>query len=313
MKKLWIYFLSLFIAINILACSKETVVGPEGKQGIPGVDGQMIHHGDGTPSNNIGKNGDYYIDKLNGNLYGPKDSSGWGNPTVLKGESGSPGQPGSQFLSGTTIPSPNIGKPGDFYFRTNTTELFGPKLADNTWGPAVSLRGHQGQPGNANVFSTGWVKLNNVDWTTNQIDFKLNSDISNPIYGEWKPSIMSKYKTGAVILLYVKTNNGYSHTIPYQTKLGYSTDTESIVNGEVEFRAKFIPNGPDGIRGVNLVLALKEGTWNENLMINIIAKVELEWQMIIIPAEIVAIHKEGLSNIDMNDIRAIQNYFKLID
>lgn len=109
----------------------------------------MIHHGDGPPASNLGNVDDFYIDKKNSKLYGPK-TTGWGaganmrGATGVEGPKGDPGQPGkpgqpgqpgkdgSQFYSGTAVPSVGIGKAGDFYFRTSTGDLYGPK--STTWG-----------------------------------------------------------------------------------------------------------------------------------------------------------------------------------
>ena len=38
------------------------------------------YNGDGPPQNSLGKPGDYYVDTVNKNIYGPKNSSGWPTP-----------------------------------------------------------------------------------------------------------------------------------------------------------------------------------------------------------------------------------------
>ena len=38
------------------------------------------YNGQGSPENQLGKVGDYYIDTLNQKMYGPKNSSGWPTP-----------------------------------------------------------------------------------------------------------------------------------------------------------------------------------------------------------------------------------------
>lgn len=58
---------------------------PVNLQGPSGDDGNEILSGSGTPSGTLGREGDYYLDKDNYNLYGPKSSSGWGTPINLKG------------------------------------------------------------------------------------------------------------------------------------------------------------------------------------------------------------------------------------
>lgn len=163
------------LLVSFVSCSKDGPEGPlgpkgeqgvQGAQGIPGTDGNMILHGAGAPKATDGKIGDFYIDKSSSNLYGPKVESGWGASINLrgakgdkgdtgtkgdkgdkgtKGDAGAKGQDGSQFLSGTASPTTQ-GKIGDFYFRTTTATLYGPKTAAG-WGIGISLKGEKGDKG----------------------------------------------------------------------------------------------------------------------------------------------------------------------
>lgn len=72
-----------------------------------------------------------------------------------KGEEGKQGMPGIQgikgadgntILSGSTDPTPSIGKEGDFYLNVSTQRLFGPKKGDD-WGEGVDLNGKDGVAG----------------------------------------------------------------------------------------------------------------------------------------------------------------------
>ena len=65
--------------------------GQQGSQGVPGEDGNSVLNGTGAPSIAIGRNGDFYIDTVDENLYGPLGPSGWGSPTSLVGPPGSGG------------------------------------------------------------------------------------------------------------------------------------------------------------------------------------------------------------------------------
>ena len=70
--------------------------GAKGEQGMRGLQGERgekgrdatgankIIGGMGIPSDTIGQIGDWYIDKLNKNLYGPKTEIGWGTGISLK-------------------------------------------------------------------------------------------------------------------------------------------------------------------------------------------------------------------------------------
>ena len=59
--------------------------GPAGNDGQDGEDGSQIYSGTGSPDASLGVVGDYYLDKDNFDLYGPKTDSGWGTPINLKG------------------------------------------------------------------------------------------------------------------------------------------------------------------------------------------------------------------------------------
>lgn len=59
--------------------------GQDGKDGQDGEDGSQIYASTGPPDASLGKEGDYYLDKADYELYGPKTDSGWGTPISLKG------------------------------------------------------------------------------------------------------------------------------------------------------------------------------------------------------------------------------------
>jgi len=123
--------------------------GPKGDQGPvgpAGENGNMIYSGQGAPTSDIGSKGDYYLNMNTGELYGPKDSNGWGsNPImVLKGQDGADG---SQIYAGTGAPAASEGNIGDYYLDKSSYDLYGPKTS-NGWGSSISLKGADG---NANV------------------------------------------------------------------------------------------------------------------------------------------------------------------
>ena len=59
-----------------------------------------IRNGRGAPVASLGNDGDFYIDLLTYNFYGPKTNSHWGVPTSLKGPSGAVGTSGVAGSSG---------------------------------------------------------------------------------------------------------------------------------------------------------------------------------------------------------------------
>ena len=131
--------------------------GPQGQVGPAGEDGSVIHAGKGAPSDDLGNNGDYYLDQNTGELYGPKNDQGWGTPISLQGPPGPDGQDGedgSQIYSGTGAPAASLGVEGDYYLDKSNYELYGPK-SDNGWGTPISLKG------TANVLYSSWI---DVSW-----------------------------------------------------------------------------------------------------------------------------------------------------
>ena len=55
-----------------------------------------ILNGKGAPTIKVGVNGDFYIDVLTFNIYGPKANNKWPTPVSLKGPSGNNGNDGKQ-------------------------------------------------------------------------------------------------------------------------------------------------------------------------------------------------------------------------
>ena len=61
-----------------------------------------VLNGKGAPTTKIGINGDFYIDVLTFNMYGPKVNNKWPSPTSLKGPAGVNGSEGKQGDKGST-------------------------------------------------------------------------------------------------------------------------------------------------------------------------------------------------------------------
>lgn len=202
MKNSMRYIYILFLASCLISCEKEGPVGPQGKQGvegqqgIPGTDSNVILYGNAAPSNNVGKVGDFFIDKTTSRLYGPKTGSDWGTPVNLGGASGTSAMAGSQFLTGDKAPENSLGKPGDFYFDTESGQLFGPKSNDNTWTQVTSLKGQQGDAGSANIYSSDWIDF---DWTG-----KLGESWANFDY-DFSHDVSEMLRDGSSVLVYFRT------------------------------------------------------------------------------------------------------------
>jgi len=221
-----IFLALLLISLSMNACKKGDI-GPQGlqgeqgetgEQGAPGPDGSVILSGTTAPTASLGKNGDYYLNKTTSALYGPKTSSGWGDPINLKGTAGATGSAGSTILSGTTAPAASLGRNGDYYINITSMGFYGPKTSDG-WGTPVSLKGPKGDPGNANVYSKIFLPAN-ITWRqttlfgTNYVTASLSaaeitSDIVNNgavmVYGgffwgdPWSALPISYFESGRTV------------------------------------------------------------------------------------------------------------------
>ena len=81
---------------------------------------------------------------------GPAGANGAKGDTGDQGIQGDPGADGKTVLSGTAVPGAGVGADGDFYIRTSTSDLYGPKgcTTAGSWGGCgpTSLKGAQGDP-----------------------------------------------------------------------------------------------------------------------------------------------------------------------
>ena len=60
-----------------------------------------IRNGKGAPTSSLGKNGDFYIDTLQLNFYGPKVSGRWPSPISMRGPAGAKGMAGKVGATGS--------------------------------------------------------------------------------------------------------------------------------------------------------------------------------------------------------------------
>ena len=204
--------------------------GPQGQQGQQGPvgpageDGSMMYSGQGAPDASTGEIGDYYLDTDTGELYGPKDDNGWGNPIiVLKGEDG---EDGSQIYAGSGAPDLSLGDLGDFYLDQANYDMYGPKT-ENGWGTPINLKGADG---NANV--TRYI-FPGFDFSTNSQFVATFSDISET---EMKQSSWNVY------LMYDTGSNQIYYSVPGRARnIRYSVE-HNFVNGTVYLRINTEPN-----------------------------------------------------------------------
>lgn len=86
---------------------------------------------------------------------GTDGTNGTNGTNGTDGTDGVDGEDGRTLLNGTTVPGSGIGAEGDFYLRTSTSVLYGPKVG-SSWGSGVSLVGPTGATGANGSDGTGF-------------------------------------------------------------------------------------------------------------------------------------------------------------
>jgi hypothetical protein len=125
--------------------------------------GNVLLNGTSLPSNGSGIDGDFYLRTTTSCLYGPKSGGAWPGsctsligpqgPTGSTGSTGSTGPAGSNGTNGNTVlngsgaPGSGTGVNGDYYLRSDTTSLYGPKSGGAWPGSPTSLVGPTGSTG----------------------------------------------------------------------------------------------------------------------------------------------------------------------
>jgi hypothetical protein len=100
------------IATNIKGATGATgAAGPEGINGVNGLNGATWFNGANMPSSNLGVNGDYYLNSVNGDVYN-KISGAWVIFANIKGATGATGATGTTGATGATGPMGPTGPAG---------------------------------------------------------------------------------------------------------------------------------------------------------------------------------------------------------
>ena len=107
---------------------------------IVGPRGQALLNGTVDPDdNNDGMNGDFYLNTITYDLFGPKTGGAWPPSVNIIGP---PGNDGKTIRYGSIDPINSTGSLGDFYYNTSTNTFFGPKPSSGTWPEGVKLDGN---------------------------------------------------------------------------------------------------------------------------------------------------------------------------
>jgi hypothetical protein len=73
---------------------------------------------------------------------------------VIINSPGPQGPRGRTILNGVGAPANNLGLEGDFYYNTDTTDFYGPKLSNTSWAGATVIKFIQ--EGADYAYSTSW-------------------------------------------------------------------------------------------------------------------------------------------------------------
>ena len=242
------------ITVEVPAAFEVTVEDVGGPQGIQGPSGPTGPAGPPGPVGDAGEDG----------AEGPQGVAGPTGPVGPEGPIGPDGPTGPQgrtILYGTAAPTGGTGVDDDFYLRTTTNELYGPK--NTTWPAPVSLIGPTGPTGatgatgaagsNGTNGADGVVAVRNTEVFTGSVtaaglstditlypNYQILSvecdiaDIRVRIYSDTTARTADAGRilgispnTASGIFLEVVTINGTLHMAPVPN--GYTTDETSTV------------------------------------------------------------------------------------
>jgi len=179
--------------------------GPSGgPQGPAGANGNTILSGSTNPTSSIGVNGDWYINTTSLVIFGPKVSGAWPS----SGTSIVQGPRGNTILSGSGSPASSLGIVGDYYLRTDTSILLGPKTSASWPSTGISLVGPAGATGSQGATGASGTSILNgaSDPTSEGVDgdFWINTT-SNRLFG---PKSSGVWPSTSVSLVGPQGNSG---------------------------------------------------------------------------------------------------------
>ena len=134
-----------------------------------GAGGNTVLSGSGAPSNGTGSNGDFYINAVNYDIYGPKTSGTWGSPTSLVGPTGATGSAGAQGAQGATGATGAQGATGATG-ETGTAAIYRYKFVASGGETSISGTDALSQtlsylPGKEQVYLNGVLLVRTTDYT----------------------------------------------------------------------------------------------------------------------------------------------------
>ena len=121
--------------------------------GLTGQAGNTWYNGTAVPDGSLGRDGDFYFRTSTDDVYG-KSGGSWSILVNLKGSTGAtgatgpqgtPGTNGSTWYSGLGTPSAGTGVDGDYYFRTDSGDIY--LKSSGSWSQIANVTGATGASG----------------------------------------------------------------------------------------------------------------------------------------------------------------------
>lgn len=178
-----------------------------------GSDGNTVLNGSGAPAASLGNNGDFYIDTVANEIYGPKTAGVWGSGTPLVGAAGTAGTQGVYGgFSSEWIFDDNTGSAtgtGELRFNNVTLSSVTSIFINDTNADAADLEAFLDSFNNSGNFGTIRISKksdSNVFWMGNvtvEVDsgtehaITVTHVISNGTFTDADPVIVSFVNTGA--------------------------------------------------------------------------------------------------------------------
>ncbi|HEY4155393.1 MAG TPA: hypothetical protein VGM24_08190 [Puia sp.] len=107
------------------AAGADGAAGAAGVAGADGLAGNTLLNGDGAPADDLGKNGDFYLDITAKALYGPKTASGWGSPVSIQGPQGEAGKDAEILVDTFTIDNGDWSGRGTYWHNVENVPMAG--------------------------------------------------------------------------------------------------------------------------------------------------------------------------------------------
>jgi hypothetical protein len=129
------------IAASVISTvvSMQFAIGPQGPKGDKGETGATGATGATGPTGATGATG----------ATGPTGATGATGATGPTGPAGAAGADGATWLSGSGVPAASLGKNGDFYLNTATSDVY--NKASGTWTAVANIQGATGATGASGI------------------------------------------------------------------------------------------------------------------------------------------------------------------